>query len=185
MTRVSSGSPSGALLGKRERSAASSLCAGGASSPVRLLDLPTIDSQTRGAYGAITVLTGGDACPFDIKRVYWLHGARDGELRGRHAHKTLWQMMVAVAGSFEIAISGDGKAKTFRLDSPRQGLLLGPGYWRTIRVRSAGSVLLVAASAPFDEADYIRSHAEFRAFRKTLGAGRDGPLGAELVHERT
>lgn len=108
-----------------------------------------------------------EACPFDIKRVYWIHGARDGEIRRRHAHRTLWQLMIAVAGSFGIAITGRGTAKKFLLDSPRQGLLLGPGYWRTIRVRSAGAVLLVAASAPFDEADYIRSHAEFRAFRKT------------------
>ena len=80
--------------------------------------------------------------------------------------------MVAVAGSFEIAISSGGKAETFVLDSPRQGLLLGPGYWRTIRVRDERSVLIVATSAPFDEADYIRSYAEFRAFRKTLAAGR-------------
>ena len=38
-------------------------------SPVQLVDLPTIDSETSGAYGAITVLTGKDTCPFDIKRI--------------------------------------------------------------------------------------------------------------------
>jgi hypothetical protein len=156
----------GANLDKPERSASPSHRP---PSPLWLVDLPTIDSQTRGANGAITVLTGGEICPFDIKRVYWIHGTRDGETRGRHAHRTLWQLMIAVAGSFEIAISKGGKVQKFQLDSPRRGLLLGPGYWRTIRVCGASSVLLVAASAPFDEADYIRNYADFRTFHKKLG----------------
>jgi hypothetical protein len=176
MTRCYEKSVLGAAPGELERSAASSHSVGGASSPVRLIDLPTIDSHSRGANGAITVLTSGEACPFEIKRVYWVHGTRDGEIRGRHAHKTLWQLMIALGGSFEIAILGGEKAETFLLDSPRQGLLLAPGYWRTIRVRSSSSVLLVAASAPFDEADYIRSYADFLAFRKDMSAGRDGAL---------
>jgi hypothetical protein len=160
--------------GKLERSPTLSHRDVSPSSPAELIDLPTIDSQTRGAKGAITVLTGGMTCPFEIKRVYWVHGARNGEIRGRHAHKTLWQLMIAVGGSFEIAISDGRRTRTFLLDSPRRGLLLGPGYWRTIRVRSASSVLLVAVSAPFEETDYIRSYAEFRAFRKALGIDREG-----------
>jgi hypothetical protein len=37
-------------------------------------------------------------------------------------------------------------------------------------VESAASVLMVAASAPFEEADYIRDRAEFLAYRKNLRA---------------
>jgi hypothetical protein len=136
-----------------------------------LIDLHTIESETRNAYGAITEVTGGEACPFDIKRMYWIYGARAGEVRGRHAHRSLQQLMVAVAGVFEIVVSNGTRSETFRLDTPRRGLLLEPGYWRVIRVVDAASVLLVAASAPFDEADYIRSLAEFKAYRKSLAAG--------------
>jgi hypothetical protein len=171
MIHGSSKSVVGMNPGEPERSAASSHWQPSLPSPVRLVDLPTIDSQTGGANGAITVLTGGKVCPFDIKRVYWLHGTYAGEIRGRHAHKTLWQLMIAVSGSFEITISNGGRAQTFLLDKPRRGLFVGPMCWRIIRVKSDSSVLLVAASAPFDESDYIRSYAEFRAFRKTLGSG--------------
>jgi TDP-4-oxo-6-deoxy-alpha-D-glucose-3,4-oxoisomerase len=132
---------------------------------IRLVDLPTIESDVAGATGAITVF---EASPFAIKRIYWIHGAGDGELRGHHAHRTLWQMLVAIVGAFEIKVTTDCDEKTFVLDTPRRGLLLGPGFWRSIAVRRAGSVLMVAASAPFSEADYIRDHDAFLAFRKTM-----------------
>ncbi len=137
-------------------------------SAARIVDLPTISSDVEGATGAITVLTGLEDCPFDIKRVYWIHGASVGEVRGQHAHRSLSQLLVAVAGVFEIDITGDGGLQTFRLETPRRGLLLRPGYWRVIRVISPDSVLMVAASAAFNEADYIRNFDDFRAFRALL-----------------
>ena len=147
-------------------------------STVRLVDLLTIESETPAAKGMITVLTGLVDCPFEIKRVYWIHGTRRGEIRGRHAHRRLWQFMVALTGSFEIKISAGKVAETFLLASPGQGLLLGPGYWRTIRSQSHGSLLLVAASEMFDESDYIRSYADFLRFRKGMSSGGVGTFEA-------
>lgn len=143
----------------------------------RLIELHTIESETPDAYGAITEITGGQACPFDIKRVYWIYGARADEERGHHAHRTLQQLMIAVAGAFEIVISNGIRSETFLLDSPRRGLLLEPGYWRTIRVIGMDSILLVAASAPFSEGDYIRDHDEFLAYRESLRAGGESTGG--------
>jgi hypothetical protein len=137
---------------------------------IEMIDLPSFESDISTATGAITEMTGGRACPFDIKRVYWIHGCRAGEIRGRHAHRSLSQLMVAMAGSFQVTLSDEYRGKTYRLDTPRRGLLVGPGYWRSIRVESAASVLMVAASAPFEEADYIRDRAEFLAYRKNLRA---------------
>jgi hypothetical protein len=133
-----------------------------------IIELPTISSDVEGATGAITVLTGLEDCPFDIKRVYWMHGASVGEVRGQHAHRRLSQLLVAVAGAFEIDITGDGEPQTFRLDTPCRGLMLRPGCWRVIRVICPSSVLMVAASDAFNEADYIRNFQDFRAFREVL-----------------
>lgn len=135
---------------------------------VRLVELPTVESGVPEAVGAISVLTGGEDCPFEIKRIYWIHGGRKDEVRGHHAHRTLWQLMVPLAGSFDVILSNGAESRMFRLASARQGLLVGPGYWRTIVVRSEGSVLMVAASAAYSEADYIRDYEEFLAFRKSL-----------------
>ncbi len=131
----------------------------------RLIDLPTIDSQTPDAIGAITVL---EAPPFEIKRIYWIHGAGAGEMRGHHAHRTLCQILVAVSGAFEIKAVTDTEEIRFMLDTPRRGLLLGPGLWRTICALKENSVLMVAASATFNEADYIRDFDAFLDFRKDL-----------------
>jgi hypothetical protein len=147
-------------------------------STVRLIDLPTMESETPAAKGMITVLTSLVDCPFEIKRVYWIHGTRRGEIRGRHAHRTLWQFMVALTGSFEIKISAGRVAENFLLASPRQGLLLGPGYWRIIRSQSHDSLLLVAASDIFDESDYIRSYVDFLRFRKGMSPGGVGSFEA-------
>ena len=140
---------------------------------VRLIDLPTIDSDIDEASGAITVATSLADCPFEIKRLYWIHGANAGEVRGQHAHRYLSQLLVAVAGAFEIAITGDGEPHSFHLDTPRRGLLLGPGYWRVIRAIPAGSVLLVAASTVYDEGDYIRDYEQFLRYRRSLAPGSD------------
>jgi dTDP-4-dehydrorhamnose 3,5-epimerase-like enzyme len=134
-------------------------------SSAELVDLPTIDSGTEGAIGVITIVERGATCPFDVKRLYWIHGAGKDEVRGNHAHRTLSQLIVAVAGKFEIITEHAEGERRFVLDTPRRGLLIRPGVWRTIHVRSDGAVLLVAASAEYDEADYIRDYDEFLRFK--------------------
>jgi hypothetical protein len=44
-------------------------------------------------------------------------------------------------------------------------LLIPTGIWRELRNFSSGSVCLVLASGEFDEADYIRTYAEFKLFK--------------------
>jgi hypothetical protein len=49
------------------------------------------------------------------------------------------------------------------LDDPATGLLLPPMVWHEMSHFSADCVLLVAASAPYDEGDYIRDYRDFLA----------------------
>lgn len=111
--------------------------------------------------GNITVVENGVSVPFDTKRVYYLYDIPGGESRGGHAHKGLYQLIVAASGSFSVTLD-DGKVKrTFMLNRPYCALLVVPGIWRTLDDFSSGSVCLVLASEKYTEADYIRDYDEF------------------------
>ena len=125
----------------------------------RLIPL-TVKGDTR---GSIVVIESSNAVPFAIARVYCIYGTTAGTVRGLHAHRALEQMAVAVAGSCTMLLD-DGRQKVeLRLDDPAIGLTLPPMVWHEMSDFSSDCVLMVAASAPYDEADYIRDYAEFQA----------------------
>lgn len=116
--------------------------------------------------GNITVVSNGADVPFDVKRAYYLYDVPGGESRGGHAHYELQQLIVAASGSFDVQLD-DGKVKrTFTLNRPYQGLLVVPGLWRELDNFSSGSVCLVLASLPYEEADYIRDYKTFIDYKK-------------------
>lgn len=111
--------------------------------------------------GNITVVENGTTVPFDIKRTYYLYDVPGGESRGGHAHKELYQLIVAASGSFTVTLDDGSVKRTFLLNRPYQALLVVPGIWRELDDFSSGSVCLVLASHLYDEADYIRDYGEF------------------------
>ena len=116
--------------------------------------------------GNITVVENGVSVPFGIKRVYYLYDVPGGESRGGHAHKDLYQLIVAASGSFTVTLD-DGKVKrTFLLNRPYQALMVVPGIWRTLDDFSSGAVCLVLASECYTEDDYIRDYDEFLTRKK-------------------
>ena len=46
-------------------------------------------SVTAEGQGTLSVFEGSRDVPFDIKRIYYIHGAPQGTQRGGHAHKAL------------------------------------------------------------------------------------------------
>lgn len=124
----------------------------------------TTKSDARGHLGVIEALPDAG---FVFKRIYFLYGVKDGQTRGGHAHKDLRQCMIAMHGSFRVTLEAAGQKHIFTLDSPRQALLIPPGYWRDIDSFSADAVCLVAASQEYSELDYIRDHAEFLEWEST------------------
>lgn len=112
----------------------------------------------RGNLGIVEALPDAG---FIFKRLYFIYGVTDGTTRGQHAHKDLWQYMIAMNGSFGITLKGGGKTFDFTLSSPQEALLIPPGYWRDLNGFSPDAVCLVAASEEYDEKDYIRDYDEF------------------------
>lgn len=111
--------------------------------------------------GNITVVENNNQVPFDINRTYYLYDVPGGEDRGGHAHKGLYQLIIAAGGSFDITLYDGVNNKTITLNRPYQGLYVVPGIWRDINNFSSGSTCLVLASEKYSEDDYIRNFEEF------------------------
>ena len=112
--------------------------------------------------GNITVVENSKTIPFDVKRIYYLYDVPGGEARGGHAHKALYQLIIAASGSFNVTLDDGHVKRTVTLNRPYQGLYVVPGIWRELDNFSSGSVCLVLASEEYDEADYIRTYEEFQ-----------------------
>ena len=125
----------------------------------------TLDRHHSQRKGDISVIENGETVPFDVKRIYYLYDVPGGVSRGGHAHKELYQLIIAASGSFAVTLNDGNVKRTFVLNRPYQGLLVKPGIWRTLDDFSSGSVCLVLASEKYDAADYIREYAEFEAYR--------------------
>jgi hypothetical protein len=121
-------------------------------SDCRLLDLPKIHSEA----GDITAVNNFEIIPFETKRVYYLYDVPNRADRGAHAHKELYQLVVAVSGSFDIELFDGVDNFKYTLNQPDQGLLIVPGIWRNLNNFSGGGICLVLASHEYDEEDYIR-----------------------------
>ena len=103
--------------------------------------------------------------PFDIKRVFWIYDVPGGDSRGGHAHKALYQFIVAANGSFHVNLTDGEKRMSYFLNHPYIGVLVPPGIWASQDDFSSGAVCLVMASDYYDEEDYIRNYDDFLKYK--------------------
>lgn len=126
----------------------------------------TLDRHHSDRQGDLSVVENRATIPFEVKRVYYLYDIPGGAERGGHAHKNLYQLLIAVSGSFTVILD-DGRTKqSITLNRPYHGLFIVPGIWRELVDFSSGSNCLVLASEKYDENDYIRSYNEFLMYKK-------------------
>ena len=127
----------------------------------RIVDLRKISDPR----GNLTPIESGADVPFDIKRVYYLYDVPGGESRGAHAHKALYQLIIAANGSFSVTLDDGRQKRSFNLKRSYYGLLVMPGIWRDLNDFSSGAVLLCLASEHYDEHDYIRDYDVFLKYK--------------------
>ena len=116
--------------------------------------------------GNITIIQNGSHQPFDVKRVYYLYDVPSGSERGGHAHKTLYQLIVAASGSFDVILDDGKNKKIIQLNRPNFGLLVVSGIWREIVNFSSGAICLVLASEKSVVDDYPRDYSEFKKMKE-------------------
>jgi len=124
----------------------------------RIVDLPKIADRR----GNLTFIEGRSHVPFDIQRVYYLYDVPGGAERGGHAHKELHQLIIAMAGSFDVLLDDGSGRKKFHLNRSYYGLYICSMIWRELDNFSSGSVCMVLASNRYDESDYYRDYEQYR-----------------------
>ena len=122
-------------------------------------------SKIHNRAGNITIVEGEQNLPFDIKRIYYLYDIPGGESRGGHAHRNLYQLVVAASGAFDVLLDDGKNKKMVTLNRPDFGLLIVPGIWRELFEFSSGAVCLVMASLKYDAEDYIRDYNAFNEWK--------------------
>ena len=74
----------------------------------RYIELPKVSDPR----GNLSFIEGGVHIPFDIKRVYYLYDVPGGSSRAGHGHKELKQLIIAMAGSFDVIVDDGLEGKS-------------------------------------------------------------------------
>ena len=119
--------------------------------------------------GSLTAGQFPDTVPFRIARFFFVTEVPGPEVRGEHAHIACHQLLLAVSGSLEVICDDGQSAARYLLDKPDVGLHIPPMTWAIQHRYAPGTVLLVLASRPYEEEDYIRDYPEFLRMVSTNG----------------
>lgn len=119
--------------------------------------------------GQLVAAEVGKEIPFEIKRVYYIYDTIEGVRRGFHAHINLEQILICVSGSCKIHLDNGSETAEVVLDKKYEGLYLSNDMWREMYDFSPNAVLLVLASEPYSEGDYIRDYQKFLESVKKKG----------------
>ena len=103
----------------------------------------------------------GAQLPFAPLRYFAISRVPPGATRGAHAHWELDQFVVCLHGSLNVILDDGRGRQTIRLDGPSFGIHVSPLTWVALEDFAEGTVVLVLASAVYDEADYIRDYSDF------------------------
>lgn len=122
--------------------------------------------------GMLIALEEKKNIPFEVKRVYFMYDTLEGVHRGKHAHKSLKQVLFCPCGACTISLDDGKEKKEVRLDKAIEGLLVEACVWREMYDFTPDAVLMVLASDYYDEDDYIRDYDEFLRYVEDSSEGK-------------
>jgi UDP-2-acetamido-3-amino-2,3-dideoxy-glucuronate N-acetyltransferase len=111
--------------------------------------------------GGLAIIDFATFKPFTPQRIFYSSNVPKGQSRGHHAHKSCHQFLIALGGSCLVNISDGRHTSQVRLDSELYGISVPPMIWSSQSDFSENAILLVLASEPYREDDYIRDHEEY------------------------
>lgn len=111
--------------------------------------------------GKLVVIEGGQAIPFEIKRVFYIYDSDDTVVRGQHANRESEFVLINVAGKSKVRITDGEEEIIVELDRPMTGVYIPKMIWKDMYDFSEDSILLVLASTHYDGTEYIRDYEEY------------------------
>lgn len=129
----------------------------------RIITLPKIFDPR----GNLSFIQNGDGrLPFDISRCYWIYDVPSGLERHGHAFRRQQELIVALAGSFDVVLDDGSGPRHYRLSQPDKGICVPPMTWRRIDNFATCSVAMVLSSHLYDPADYIEDYDQYLELAK-------------------
>jgi acetyltransferase-like isoleucine patch superfamily enzyme len=111
--------------------------------------------------GSLTVVDHEHDLPFKAMRSFVVYDVPTRDVRGEHAHRECEQMLVCLRGSVRALVDDGHDRREVLLDRADRGLYIPAMVWGSQYRYSPDSVLLVYASRPYEDHDYIRDYETF------------------------
>ena len=128
----------------------------------KVIPLPKVHDPA----GNLTAINNCTDVPFEIKRVFYIYDIPAGTTRGAHAHREVYQFIVAASSSFDLTLDDGYETRVVHLDRPFYGLLVVPGIWCRLENFSSAAVCMVLASDVYCKEDYICDYDEFLSLKQ-------------------
>ena len=74
--------------------------------------------------GKLVVIEGGQAIPFEIKRVFYIYGSDTTVVRGKHANRESEFVLINVAGTSKVRITDGNEEFVVELNKPMMGVYI-------------------------------------------------------------
>ena len=116
--------------------------------------------------GKLVVIEGGQAIPFEIKRVFYIYESDSTVVRGQHANRESEFVLINVAGKSKVRITDGKEEYIVELNKPMMGVYIPKMIWKDMYDFSSDSVLLVLASTHYDGKEYIRNYDDYLKIMK-------------------
>lgn len=118
---------------------------------VYMIDLPSNMDER----GTLTAVESNKDIPFEVRRIFYMHQVTDD--RGGHAHIDTDQLIIPIAGSFNVTLFDGYSSQSYELNNANQGLFIPRMIFIELSQFNQSSVCLVLASDHYDITRSLRS----------------------------
>ncbi|MHA8090228.1 sugar 3,4-ketoisomerase [Aquirufa antheringensis] len=113
--------------------------------------------------GILVAIEGEQTIPFSIERIFYMTSVI--EERGGHAHIDTDQVIIAIHGSFKIALSDGVHKQVFEMNDPEKGLFVPKLIFTELYEFSLDAVCLVLANTHYDIGMSLRTWDEYLKYK--------------------
>lgn len=125
---------------------------------VRIFDLPSVADDR----GTLTAVESRSDIPFSIARIFYMHHVKAD--RGGHAHKDTDQVLIAIAGEWQVDLFDGRSMVSYHMNDPTKGLYVPREVFIELSRFTNQAVCLVLASDHYDMSRSLRNRADYIAY---------------------